>query len=211
MNTPSELSRKAREKLMRRQEILEAAKRIFAEKGFEKATLDEIAVAAEFGKGTIYNYFSSKEELFLNLFEQGRENFRQFVRESMAEGQNALEKLERYISACFKYFKEHKNLFQILSFEIHQPIALAGQIHEKLNADLQDDLHFLGELIKEGIEQKLIVPLDPVRLARALQGLIHSQVCCALSAGLPEDEKNAEIVKQVFLHGITRPRVKTAK
>ncbi len=58
------LSRKERERLFKRQEIVNAARIVFAARGFSAATLDEIADRAEFGKGTLYNYFQSKEELF---------------------------------------------------------------------------------------------------------------------------------------------------
>jgi len=57
------ISRREREKLAHRQEILDAATRVFAEKGFFSATLDEVAQEAEFSKGTVYLYFSSKDDL----------------------------------------------------------------------------------------------------------------------------------------------------
>lgn len=58
------LTRKERERLFKRQEIVNAARVVFAARGFDAATLDEIAERAEFGKGTLYNYFQNKEELF---------------------------------------------------------------------------------------------------------------------------------------------------
>ncbi len=65
------LSRRDRERLARRTAILDAAQAVFAEKGYEQATLDEVAERAEFGKGTLYNYFpDGKEELFFTLFEE---------------------------------------------------------------------------------------------------------------------------------------------
>ena len=57
-------SRKERERAMRRNEIVIAACDVFASRGFNDATLEEIAEKAEFGKGTLYNYFDSKELLF---------------------------------------------------------------------------------------------------------------------------------------------------
>lgn len=57
--------RRDKEKKARREEIVQAALRIFAAKGYEAATLDEIAEAADFGKGTLYNYFPNKEDLLL--------------------------------------------------------------------------------------------------------------------------------------------------
>lgn len=71
LDTPSDssLSRRERERLSRRLAMLDAGLAVFGEKGFEGATLDEIAERAEFGKGTLYNYFpGGKEELYRALF-----------------------------------------------------------------------------------------------------------------------------------------------
>ena len=67
-NDPN-LSRKERERQFKRKEILSAACRIFADKGFDAATLDEIAEASEYGKGTLYNYFQNKEDIYIALLE----------------------------------------------------------------------------------------------------------------------------------------------
>ena len=65
------LSRRDRERLARREAMLDAALAVFSEKGYAGTAVDEIADRAEFGKGTIYNYFpGGKDELFLALFEE---------------------------------------------------------------------------------------------------------------------------------------------
>ena len=57
--------RKERERERRRQQIIVAAKKVFSEKGFNKATMDDIAGEAELSPGTLYLYFKNKEELYL--------------------------------------------------------------------------------------------------------------------------------------------------
>lgn len=64
------LSRKEREKLNRKMAILSSAVPLFAEKGYDDTTIDDIAEKAEFGKGTIYNYFQSKEEIYWAIHEE---------------------------------------------------------------------------------------------------------------------------------------------
>ena len=59
--------RKEREKERRKQQILVAAKRVFSEKGFNKATMEDIAQEAELSPGTLYLYFKNKEELYASL------------------------------------------------------------------------------------------------------------------------------------------------
>lgn len=58
------LSRRQRERQQHRQEILTGAERVFAEKGFHATTMEDVAAAAEFAVGTIYNFFPSKEQLY---------------------------------------------------------------------------------------------------------------------------------------------------
>lgn len=64
-----QLSRREREKLRHRLEIIEAATKVFAQKGFHVATLDEVAQEAEFSKGALYLHFSSKEDLLFSIVE----------------------------------------------------------------------------------------------------------------------------------------------
>lgn len=59
--------RKSREKELRRQQIMAAAKKLFASKGFSRATIEEIAKEAELSPGTLYLYFKNKDELFAAL------------------------------------------------------------------------------------------------------------------------------------------------
>jgi len=64
------LTRKERERLLKRFEILDTAANLFAEKGYDKTKLEDIAEAAEFGKGTIYNYFENKEKIYVEIIDR---------------------------------------------------------------------------------------------------------------------------------------------
>ncbi|MDT3700857.1 MAG: TetR/AcrR family transcriptional regulator, partial [Thermincola sp.] len=55
----------------KRKKILKAAVKVFSQKGFHAAKVDEIAQLADVGKGTVYEYFSSKEEVFQEMFKAG--------------------------------------------------------------------------------------------------------------------------------------------
>jgi AcrR family transcriptional regulator len=59
--------RKERERERRKQQIMVAAKRVFTEKGFSKATMEDIAKEAELSPGTLYLYFKNKDELYASL------------------------------------------------------------------------------------------------------------------------------------------------
>src|SRR4030042_2790998 len=61
------LTRKEREKVRHREEILKAALSLFSNKGFHNVSMQDIAAESEFAVGTLYNFFPSKEQLFSEL------------------------------------------------------------------------------------------------------------------------------------------------
>jgi AcrR family transcriptional regulator len=71
--TTTDSGRRARRAEKRRQDIIEAAARVFARKGFERATTREIALEADVSEGTIYNYFASKQQLLVELADMVQE------------------------------------------------------------------------------------------------------------------------------------------
>ena len=83
MNEYIKIPRREREKQQRRQDILEAAKKVFADDGFDNANLDDIAARCELSKGSLYYYFASKEELFLSVLEEGFQKFSQKLDEAV--------------------------------------------------------------------------------------------------------------------------------
>ncbi len=71
------------ERQRHRFEIMEAAVRVFARRGYREATIDEIAEEARFGKGTIYNYFESKEHLFTEIIKMLFDEMESFAKEAV--------------------------------------------------------------------------------------------------------------------------------
>ncbi len=204
METQTILSRKERERLARREEILTAARRVFSERGFERATLDEIAEVAEFGKGTIYNYFKSKEELFVCIIERGINRFQEFVSEAIKNKTMPSEKVAAYIDSAFAFFEKHRQIFSILELE---RINLARHLTEEMFSKCCEHqaalLQSLAQLFDEGIKKGEFKKLDSMKLAQFLFGLIH----VAYHQAIREPErsnlkKDATFIKQIFFEGI---------
>ena len=63
--------RKKEERNLRKKRIVDGALKVFNESGIEKTTMDEIAIESGFGKATLYYYFSSKDEVFVEIMEHG--------------------------------------------------------------------------------------------------------------------------------------------
>lgn len=89
--------RRRREREARRNHILEAAEHLFLEKGFDNVTVDDIAVAAEVAKGTLYLYFKNKNDLLMGLLLKRRRPILQAFGEAQADASTGLDLVARLI------------------------------------------------------------------------------------------------------------------
>ena len=160
-------TRRDREKLRCREEILAVASRLFALHGFEKTSVKQIADEADVSVGGLYTHFTGKEEIF-------RELLGSYVRELHRRGDEAcraadepLEQLRCRINAAIEHFKEHVDFLMIYHNE--NPLGLAGLIREEIEKNTETAAKLLARAIKDGD----IPPEDPHVLAAMLIGSVH--------------------------------------
>lgn len=101
-------------------EILEAARRVFARKGFEGATVDEIADAAGLGKGTVYLYFHSKRDIYMEALKRGFAALLEETARNVAGASTAAEKIRAFITTRIRYADAHKDFISIYHAEFGQ-------------------------------------------------------------------------------------------
>src|ERR1051326_2399426 len=109
----SALPRRERDRLQRRKDILHAAERVFGEKGFHTASIEEIAKAAEYATGTIYLYFKDKDTLYRELFEQKIQELFDFIQARIGDDKDPIAALKRLIHARMEFFQQNSAFFQI--------------------------------------------------------------------------------------------------
>lgn len=145
--------RKEREKEHRREEILDAAQRVFFEKGLPAATMDEIADTAELSKGTLYLYYKSKEDLYLGVMMRGMQVLLEMFTEVAKSGESAARMLIRLGDAYVSYFNTHKDYFRMMHF-LQTP-----QFHKQVNDEMKITCGILNRRIWDlanGILQRAI-------------------------------------------------------
>lgn len=101
----------------RREQILEAATRLFAKYGYAETDTQRLADDLHVGKGTLYRYFASKRELFLAAADRGMRQLCQYIDERIAEIQDPLEKIARAVQAYLEFFANHPELAELLIHE----------------------------------------------------------------------------------------------
>ncbi|HNX60090.1 MAG TPA: TetR/AcrR family transcriptional regulator [Spirochaetota bacterium] len=108
-------SRKEREKDLRLNGIIDAAERIFAAKGFDYATMDEIAREAEFTKRTVYGYFPGKADIFAAVTSRALSVLVGMFKDAAASGETGFERVSGIGRAYVSFFENYPDYFRILS------------------------------------------------------------------------------------------------
>ncbi len=110
--------REAPRKRLRPQErrvlIVEAAGRLFGERGYDGTRLDDVATAAGVTKPVLYQHFASKRELYLELLDDVGSRLRESIGKATSEAASPREQVERGFAAYFRFVAEHEAAFQVL-------------------------------------------------------------------------------------------------
>jgi len=166
------LSRRERDRLRRRAEILRAAEEVFAGKGFHSASIEEIARAAEYGTGTVYLYFKDKEALYVELFEEKVRELIEFIQPRGSAKKHPIEALKQLVQARMEYFERNRAFFQIY---VREGMNLGWSKHERwgeIRRLYENYLELLTSLISAAQRQQLLRKSDPRQFAVALSGMM---------------------------------------
>jgi len=206
--------RKEREKGRRRQQIMVAAKRVFSNKSFNKATMEDIAKEAELSPGTIYLYFKNKEELFasLSLRILHYMNIRlEHVHNEKHEGPQ--QKLTALKEALYEVY-EFDPLVLINMFHLQSSETLKN-LSPHLLSDIKElsrnSFRSMSKVFEEGIEKGVFIERHSVALADIVWALFSGVVLWEESKRLIDSKKDflrptLEIAFEIFSRGIeTRP------
>lgn len=227
MQSDNTLSRRERERLMRRQAMLRAARSVFAEKGYARATLDEIAERAEFGKGTLYNYFEGgKEAILFAVFEGICDEICGLIRdvfEPVREHDRPFRTAFRaFVEAYFDFFRERSDLFMIVVKEKHRMAFSedAGRVHF-FQTKQERIVNTLVPALEAAMEREEIQPLPPHAIAHLLLAnvsgiVVHNclaeqyDTCPDGASMLDQPGKAADFLTSMLFDGLTLSSAVTA-
>jgi len=154
----------------KRERILDAAVRVFAQEGFYNAKVAQIAHAAGVADGTIYLYFKSKDDLLISLFEDRMEQVNATLREALAAGVDAVDRLKRVVQLHLEMIAEHRHMAEVITVELRQSSKF---IKEYANPKFAEFLRLIAGAVAEGQKNgELRADLDPPLVARALFGAL---------------------------------------
>jgi len=204
--------RKEREKERRRQQIMVAAKRVFSDKGFNKATMEDIAQEAELSPGTLYLYFKNKEELYASLSLRILQYLLIRVEHVNDEKDaNPAEKLKALMDAMYDVYEFDPliiiNMFHLQSSETL--MNLSPQLMAEIKELSRKSLGSIAEIFQNGVDQGLFVDHHPVAMADTFWALFSGVVLWLTSKRLINQEKDylkqtLELAFEIFGRGVKK-------
>jgi AcrR family transcriptional regulator len=171
-------SRQERALSWRRDQVLECAERVFSEKGFHQATMQEIAAEAEYATGTLYTLFENKDAIFAAVVRRRMTEIDAYVRDAARGGPAARERIERFVHAFFEFFEAEKHLVQIY-------VNVTGGLLWNVKAELGEEvaeihlglLGFLEGIFRDGRRRgEVRSDLEPRTMAVSLVGILVAVV-----------------------------------
>lgn len=167
-------SRKEREYLVRREEILRAAEKVFAQNGFYNSTVAEIAKESEFAIGTLYQFFANKEELYYTMMIEKFDLLYQTLQEAVGKNNTCLAKLNCLVEGVLSFIEQHVDFFRIFTWELN---VLNSTMHNRLKDQLIKK-HFayiklISGVIREGFREGVLRAGNADDLSTALVGMMN--------------------------------------
>jgi AcrR family transcriptional regulator len=149
-----------------RKTLLEAASIQIAQSGYDGANINQISLAAGFAKGTIYNYFPSKQALMLALLDDFAQSHYEWLAEAVLALDDPRERLRKFFEAGFEFIAENIAPARVVVNTIYgSEEAFKAHLYQAYQAMFQ---LVAAEILVPGIEQGSFRPLDPVGTANLL-------------------------------------------
>jgi AcrR family transcriptional regulator len=175
--------------------ILEAASRVFARRPFHEVLIDSIAADAGIGKGTIYRYFETKDDLYFNTILHVLDTLKAELDAAVRGDMTATRRLEAIATVILRHFWDRRQLIEVFQREEHFAIR-----HEELASRRDGFLRFVQEAILSGIERREFRGIDARIGANLFLGMVRS-----LNLFHASDDRLGDLVAQlmgVFLSGV---------
>lgn len=197
------ISRKEKEYALKKEWIADTACRLFQEHSFDSVTVAEIARKAEFGKGTLYQYFRSKEEILVHVICQGFNKLGNDLDEARSESNDPTLMLEQFIELQYQFDLDYQSLFLAMYRHIMDG-ALSEQVLHTIGEYHQLKHQRFISLLEWGQNEGRFILRDTEELARAIENTVKGFSLGNLEQDGGDLEKSRDLtsLKHVLLSAV---------
>ncbi|MFB0565511.1 MAG: TetR/AcrR family transcriptional regulator [Candidatus Aminicenantaceae bacterium] len=199
--------------------ILKAAERVIAQKGYSTATMDDIAEEAQFSKATLYRYFKSKGELFIEIIVNSLEELNQKLRETKKKRGSSEKRLEEVAHLVLRHFEEKENIARIFFMDkfLMEKLQIFATEQETMTSELEklyikkikdkhkEMLNGICEILNSGVESGEFRKLDAKDTAMVLESMLYGFYYGRYWGDRKYSlEKGETLIQRHFFHGIKK-------
>lgn len=186
----------------RKEQILAAAKTVFARYGYRRTKTEQIAAKLNVGKGTLYRYFQDKRALFLAVFEDGMQRLRQSMRANVEPIANPPDKVKAAVRTYLEFFDKDRELIEI-AMQVRSEFK---DEYRRIFLTLYGDyIVRIQENLRRGMELGLFEQVDIEKTADAISDLLQGTLQSFYVRRSKERlTSRAEAVASLMLHGVLK-------
>jgi len=169
--------RRQLEKQARRNQILDAARKLLFSQGIEKVSISKISKEAELGVGTIYFYYKNKEDIFIALQEEGLALLFVIIQKIAGKTMGPDEKLRHIANAYYDFTETKKEYFNIINYFLSSPkVFFKEDLKQQVDMSGSKILAFIQEIIISGNQAGVFMEPYPEKFSIMFWGTIHGLV-----------------------------------
>jgi AcrR family transcriptional regulator len=184
----------------KRQAILDQAIRTFAELGFRGTDVQVIADGAGVGKGTVYRYFRSKQELFWATTYEVLERMERHMFEAMEAVEDAQAKLRASAMAYAQFFLANPEYLRLFLQDLAEFRGSGPESHREHHEKM---IGRMGEILQQGIDAGRLRPVDPRQTTIGLGSLLFGATVLGSHLNSVPVAEMTEYAVDIFLRGIS--------
>jgi AcrR family transcriptional regulator len=184
----------------RQAQILETAARVFCEKGYEKASMSDIALAMKMTKAGVYHHIDSKEELLAAIITYGMDIFERQVLDRVTMIRDPLERLRATLRGHLLLVLRDRT--KEVTVILHESSALPAAARTTVNVRKKRYIRFLEKTIRELVMRRVARPIDPSIAAFALLGMVNWTYQWYRPGGRLNEVDLAEAMTDFYLNGL---------
>lgn len=152
----------------RRKLILDAARCLFLDAGFESATMDDVAERSQLSKATLYLYFRGKEDIYVALLHEGLDTLNAALRSAAAEPLPAPDRIAAIGRAYGAFYREQPALFRLLAHFHSRQDRLSEDVAQPCEERMMEGMRILAAVVSDGLREGTLTSPYPVMEVAAM-------------------------------------------
>lgn len=188
-------------KKIKRERILEAAADLFSRKSYHEVMMEDVAKMISVAKGTVYNYFSSKEELYFSIMSMRMETLLNSLTEKIHNENNSIDALKSFTIHLYMFMMKYKNFFLMYRKE---SLNAENDFCDELKDHEAKIKELLAGIIQRGVEENIFRKIDDEFAVNSIIGSIYGTLQRNIERQIPDDQNVVEREKlyEFILHAL---------